>query len=48
MQTGHVKMQAAADTSMYLELEQSSPVKAAITSGKQYRCFQFGLKGGER
>lgn len=42
IQTGHVKMQAAVDTNMYLELEQSIQVQAVITSGKQHRSFQCG------
>lgn len=54
VQTGHVKMQAAVgtnmylelelntDANMYLELEQSTQVQAVMTSGKQHRSFQCG------
>lgn len=48
MQTGHVKVQVAVDTNGYLELEQSTKVQTVITSGKQHRSCQHGLKGGNR
>lgn len=44
VQAGRVKTQAAVDTNMYLELEQSTPVQSAITAGKWYRSFEFGFK----
>lgn len=44
VQAGHAKTQAAVGTNMYLELEQSTQVQSAITSGKRYRSFQFGSK----